>query len=101
MDTIDLNITLHRNHDTFTSINNLGFNQRRAVWVYVDDDIRGFDLGPAGVGNVGYHQGCILTGGGFVALVESFHFFFFDTAFLEETFHFWFGENSGFRRILL
>lgn len=67
----------------------------------MDDDIRGFDLGPAGVGNVGYHQGCILTGGGFVALVESFHFFFFDTAFLEETFHFWFGENSGFRRILL
>ena len=101
MDTIDLNITLHRNHDTFTSINNLGFNQRRAVRVYVDDDIRGFDLGPACVGNVGYHQGCILTGGGFVALVESFHFFFFDTAFLEETFHFWFGENSGFRRILL
>ena len=67
----------------------------------MDDNVRGFDLELAGVGDVGGNHGGFFSGCHVILVIEGFQLFLFYAAVLEKALHLGFGKYHRIRRILL
>ena len=79
---INFDAAVDRDDEALAAINLAGFNEVGAVRIDFDDDIRGFDLEGAGVGDIACVDRGFFSCGLIEVLVKGFQVLFFDTALL-------------------
>ena len=79
---IDFDAAVDRDDEALAAIDLASFNEVCAVRVDLDDDVRGFDLEGAGVGDIACVNGSPFSCSLIEVLVKGFQMFFFDAAFL-------------------
>ena len=98
---VKFNFAFHRDYKTFASVNHAGFHEVSAFRIYVNYNVRSFDLESFGVCDIRSNQRRFFSCGDFVLFIKGLEFFFFHTAFFEESFYLGFGQDVWFRVVFV